>query len=146
MTAGRIVVGVDGSPSSRDALRWAKAQADLLGQELVVVTAWTHPTASYPTLSGFVPMGDVADLGAETRAVTERAVKETVGDAPVVLRIVEGHPARAILDAARDAALVVIGCRGHGGFVGALVGSVSQHVVAHAPCPVVVIRHAQAAA
>jgi nucleotide-binding universal stress UspA family protein len=91
-------------------------------------------------------MGDVADLGAETRAVTERAVKETVGDAPVVLRIVEGHPARAILDAARDAALVVIGCRGHGGFVGALVGSVSQHVVAHAPCPVVVIRHAQAAA
>jgi len=60
--------------------------------------------------------------------------------------VAEGHPAKVLLDAAVGAVMVVVGSRGHGGFVGALIGSVSQHVVAHAPCPVVVIRHPRAAA
>ena len=143
MSTGRIVVGVDGSEPSKDALRWAKTQADATGQELVVVTAWSYPATSYPTLAGYVPLGDLADVQGETRAMTEAVVKETLGDADVTVLIVEGHPVNAIIDAAQGASMVVVGCRGHGGFVGALVGSVSQHVVAHAPCPVVVIRHAQ---
>jgi nucleotide-binding universal stress UspA family protein len=142
MTTGRIVVGVDGSEPSKDALRWAKAQADATGAELVVVSAWSYPTTAYPTLAGYVPLGDLTDLEGETRSATEAVIKETLGDASVQLHVVEGHPANAIIDAAKGATMVVVGCRGHGGFVGALVGSVSQHVVAHATCPVVVIRHA----
>lgn len=139
MSTGRIVVGVDGSDSSNDALRWAKRQADLTGDELVALTAWSYPPAAYPGLAGYL-MPDTYDLEAETRTSLEMIVKETLGDAPVTLEVVEGHPANAIIEAARDASLVVLGCRGHGGFVGAMLGSVSQHVVTHAACPVVVIR------
>jgi nucleotide-binding universal stress UspA family protein len=146
MNTGRIVVGVDGSDSSRDALRWAKAQADATGAELVAVTAWSYPTASYPTMAGYVPLGSPVDLEAESRTELETVVKETLGEVPVRLLVIEGHPAKALLDAAHGATLVVVGCRGHGGFVGSLLGSVSQHVVAHAPCPVVVIRHPKRAA
>jgi nucleotide-binding universal stress UspA family protein len=143
MSTGRIVVGVDGSEPSKDALRWAKAQADATGDDLVVVSAWSYPIAAYPTLAGYVPLGDLTDLEGETRAAIETVIKETLGDAPVTLLVVEGHPANAIIDAGKGASMVVVGCRGHGGFVGALVGSVSHHVVAHATCPVVVIRHAK---
>jgi nucleotide-binding universal stress UspA family protein len=146
MSAGRIVVGVDGSDSSRDALRWAGAQAEATGAELVAVTAWSYPPASYPTTVGYVPMGDRTDLAAESRAMLERTVKETLGETPVTLRVAQGHPAMVIIAEARDATLVVVGSRGHGGFVGALLGSVSQHVTSHAPCPVVVVRHPRAAA
>ena len=141
MSAGRIVVGVDGSESSRDALRWAKTQADLTGAELVVVTAWSFPIAAYPTLVGYVPMGDAFDLEVQSRSALESVVKETLGDVPVTYEVIEGHPANVLVDAAQDAQLVVVGSRGHGGFVGSLIGSISQHVVAHAPCPVVVVRH-----
>jgi nucleotide-binding universal stress UspA family protein len=141
MNAGRIVVGVDGSDPSRDALRWAKAQADVTGSELVAVTAWSYPSASYPTLAGYVPVADTLDLEEESKIALEAVVKETLGDVPVTLLVIEGHPANAILDAGRGASMIVVGCRGHGGFVGALVGSVSHHVVSHAECPVVVIRH-----
>ena len=147
MSAGRIVVGGDGSDSSCDALRWAKSQADATGAELVAVTVWSYPTASYPTMAGYVPLGDVPlDLEADSRSMLETVVKETLGEAPVTLLVLEGHPAKALLDAARGSSLLVVGCRGHGGFVGSLLGSVSQSVVAHAPCPVVVIRHPKQAA
>lgn len=146
MSAGRIVVGVDGSDSSKDALRWAKAQADLTGAELVVVTAWSYPSASYPGFAGYVPMRVDIDLAAECRTQLETVVKETLGEAQVTYVVTEGHPTTVLLDAARDASLVVLGSRGHGGFVGAVIGSVSHHVVAHAPCPVVVVRHRKAAA
>lgn len=137
----RIVVGVDGSESSKDALRWAKVQADLTGAELVAVTAWSYPVASYPTLGTYVPLNEDLDLEAESRSALKALVKDTLGDVQVTLEIIEGHPATALVDAAHDASLVVLGSRGHGGFVGALIGSVSQHVVSHAPCPVVVVRH-----
>jgi nucleotide-binding universal stress UspA family protein len=141
MSTGRIVVGVDGSEPSRDALRWASTQAEATGTELVAVAAWSYPAAAYPTLAGYVPVTNAADLESDTRAAIGAVVKDTLGDRKVTLSVVEGHPANVIVDAARGASLVVVGCRGHGGFVGALLGSVSQHVVAHATCPVVVIRH-----
>lgn len=146
MGAGRIVVGVDGSDSSRDALCWAKGQADTVGAELVAVAAWSHPTASYPTFAGYFPVSDAVDIEKETRSALAKVVKESIGDAPVTLAVVEGHPANVILDVARGACLVVVGSRGHGGLVGTLLGSVSQHVVTHARCPVVVIRHPKIAA
>jgi nucleotide-binding universal stress UspA family protein len=145
MSTGRIVVGVDGSESSKDALRWARTQADLTGSELVAVTAWSYPVAAYPTLAGYVPMGgDALDLEKESRTALETLVKETLGDSPVTLEVIEGHPANALLDVARDATLVVVGSRGHGGFGGSVIGSISQYVVTHARCPVVIVRHPKA--
>jgi nucleotide-binding universal stress UspA family protein len=140
MSTRRIVVGVDGSESSREALRWAKAQADVTGAELVAVTAWSYPVASFPMLVNQVATTDTFDVEGQSRAALQRVVKETIGDAEVAQRVLEGHPVTVMLAAAQDADLVVVGGRGHGGFVGSLLGSVSQSLVAHAGCPVVVVR------
>ncbi len=149
MSAGRIVVGVDRSDSSAEALRWAKAQADATGAKLVVVTAWSYPSASHPSYAGYgtgyVPRRVPLDIDGECRRDLEALVKETIGDDEVELHVVPGHPANVILGFARDASMVVVGSRGHNELVGALLGSVSQRVAAHAPCPVVVIRRAKAA-
>ena len=138
---GRIVVGVDGSEASKDALRWAHRQATYTGSELVAVGVWSYVTMSYPTMSGYVPTVNDIDVEGDTRVLLEQVVKEVLDDAPVRLVVTEGHPAEVLTRFSESADLVVLGCRGHGGFVGALVGSVSQHVVSHASCPVVVVRH-----
>jgi nucleotide-binding universal stress UspA family protein len=139
----RIVVGVDGSDASRDALQWAAGQAELLRGRLDVVMTWELPT-SYgwvtPYPEGFDPEAD-----------TRRQLEETVApvraahpDLDVHTRVIEGHPAPVLLDTARDADLLVVGSRGHGAFAGMLLGSVSEHCVSHSPCPVVVVRHSTA--
>jgi nucleotide-binding universal stress UspA family protein len=137
--AGRIVVGVDGSPASIEALQWARRQAALTGAVVEAVTAWHLPTAA----GGFA-IGDQIDWQANGQVVQDMAVKEALGDSvPALLRhVVQGHPVRVLLDAAAGADLLVVGSRGHGGFTGLLLGSVSEHVVTHAPCAVVVTRPA----
>jgi nucleotide-binding universal stress UspA family protein len=92
-----------------------------------------------------MPVGDLPDfagLGAETldKAIAEARNATGQAAAEIHPHVVEGNPAQALLDLAKGADLVVVGSRGHGGFTGALLGSVSQHVVHHAPCPVVVVR------
>ena len=134
--SGRIVVGVDGSSASRDALCWADRQRSLTGASLEVVTAW-----SYPTTYGFPVIADV-DWQQGARTVQDEAVEEALGAAAdVTRRVVEGHAARVLVEAGAGADLLVVGSRGHGGFTGMLLGSVSEHVVTHAQCPVVVVRH-----
>ena len=139
---GRIVVGVDGSDSSRAALAWAVRQAALTGARVDAVHAWRAP-ASYSYGYGYAMMLPVPDLEKFAGRVIDKAVAEVADLASgVEIRAVtvEGNPARALLDAAKDADLLVVGSRGHGGFTEALLGSVSQHCVHHADCPVVVIR------
>ena len=133
----RIVVGVDGSPASQDALRWAVAQASLTGAVVEAVTAWQFP-ATY----GGYPVDAGTDWRANAQTVQETAVKEALGDEATALvrRVAQGHTVRVLLDVAADAELLVVGSRGHGGFAGMLLGSVSEHVVAHAPCAVVVVK------
>ena len=141
-TNGRIVVGIDGSDASKDALRWAYRQAAVTGSELVAVAVWSYVTMSYPAVSGYVPTVGDLDLEADTKLMLEQTVKEVLDSSPGIrLVVTEGHPADVLVRFSEAADLVVLGSRGHGGFVGALIGSVSQHVVAHAECPVVVIRH-----
>jgi nucleotide-binding universal stress UspA family protein len=140
---GKIVVGVDGSPSSQQALRWAARQARLTGEELQAVAAWDYPTGV--GWGGFV-LEDI-DWAGNARKALDDAIAAGLqpDDAERVQRsVVRGYPARALLDAAADAALLVVGSRGRGGMVGMLLGSVSQHVVTTARCPVVVV-HAEAA-
>lgn len=138
-TMTTIVVGVDGSEGSLDALRWAAQEAQLTGASLDVVTAWEYPTAF-----GWAPPIP-ADWNPEEEAKRDLAesVERTLGKTPAVnVRqvVVEGHPAPVLLAAASHADLLVVGSRGHGAFVGMLVGSVSEHCVSHATCPVVVVR------
>jgi nucleotide-binding universal stress UspA family protein len=135
----RIVVGVDGSEPSRAALAWAVRQARLTGATVDAVIAWEFPVNyGYP-----VPVAPGVDFGELAREVVSLAVADVSGmDEQVTItpKVVEGNAARVLLDASAGADLLVVGSRGHGGFVEALLGSVGQHCVHHATCPVVVIR------
>lgn len=135
----RIVVGVDGSPSSREALRWALRQAALTGAVVDAVTAWRDPS-SYGGYAWLVEDTAYRDLAA--KALSESVSATVAPDSGVSVRqlVVQGHPARVLLDAARGADLLVVGSRGHGGITGGLLGSVGQHCIQHASCPVVVVR------
>ena len=133
---GRVVVGVDGSERSRRALAWAAEEAAIRDVGLDVVLAWT--LLSQPGREQ--PKPDYGD--ADARAVLERLVGDTLGDdrpPVVVLSPINELAARALIDASDDAALIVVGSRGLGGFRELLLGSVSAQVVRHAKCPVVVI-------
>jgi nucleotide-binding universal stress UspA family protein len=139
--AGRIVVGVDGSSSSMTALRWAIRQARLTGCVVEAVTAWRLPS-SY----GLAPPAEGAmDFEGDAHKILTDALNEVSGEAPDVVicpSVIEGNAADVLVRAARGADLLVVGSRGHGGFAGTLLGSVSQHCLHHAPGPVLVIRRA----
>jgi nucleotide-binding universal stress UspA family protein len=133
----RIVVAVDGSPSSNEALAWAVRQAALTGSVVEAVTAWHYPT----DVGEYAYVGET-DWAANALSIQDTAVKEVLGDdtGSLIRGIVQGHPVPVLLAAAVGAELLVMGSRGHGGFTGLLLGSVSEHVVGHAPCAVVVVR------
>lgn len=135
----RIVVGVDGSPSSLAALNWAARYAEASGAVLEVVTSWQWPNTFGAPL--VVPAG--YDPDADARAVLEqalRAVRQTHPGLVIRPTVVQSHPAPALVEASRGADLLVVGSRGHGEFAGMLLGSVSEHCVANAHCPVLVLR------
>ena len=137
--SGRIVVGVDGSSHSEEALRWALGQARLTGQPVDAVISWRIPNVGVDGAGVLLAL----DWEGDATRTLEKTVAEAVNppDADrVAQRVVQGHPAQVLLDAAADAALLAVGSRGRGGFTGMLLGSVSQHVVARAACPVVVVR------
>jgi nucleotide-binding universal stress UspA family protein len=141
--APRIVVGVDGSPTSRAALRWAVRQAKFTDGTVDAVMAWEIPMVlqSY----GWAPvyLEEDGDFEADARKTLDTVISQEVGPADshrVRSLVVNGHPAQALIDAADGADLLVVGSRGHGSFAEALIGSVSQHCVHHAPCPVLIVR------
>lgn len=139
---GKIVVGVDGSSGSREALRWAITEATLRNDPLEVVIVWQYPiTASLPTF-GAMNTPDDFETEARTTLLSILADEGITAESPVPVStlVAEGNPARALLDAADAAELLVVGSRGHGGFAGVLVGSISQQCVHHAKCPVVVVH------
>jgi nucleotide-binding universal stress UspA family protein len=133
-----IVVGVDGSRHSVEALRWGAHQAATLGAGLVAVTAW-----EYPTSFGWASVPSDWDPVKDMEKVLQDAVREAFGDRPpagLELSVREGGAARVLLEASRGATMLVVGSRGHGGFAGLLLGSVSANVAEHAPCPVLIIH------
>ena len=139
--AGRIVVGVDGSQSSRAALRWAASEARLRSAALDVVYCWHHPLETFVPAWGVPPWDD---LEAEARRrLDELSSAEGLSpdQSPVTNPVLlQGPAAPALIATAQGADLLVVGARGHGAFAGMLLGSVSQHCVSHATCPVVVVR------
>lgn len=143
-----IVVGVDGSEESRAALDWAVEEGRLRQAPVLAIHAWEVPMVPAPT--GLVPpsvevVGDLTELREDAASLVETMVREIAGDAAdVEIRplTVEDKPVRALLDAAErnDAQMIVVGSRGHGGFVSLLIGSTSDQVARHATCPVVIHR------
>jgi nucleotide-binding universal stress UspA family protein len=138
-----IFVGIDGSDNAHRALEWAMREAAIRRAQLTVVTV--HPEAVGTW--GLRPIDYPADE--DMRAQVERAAQEAVeaakaklgdiGDLPVTVQAVSGVPAEALIEAARDADMLVVGSRGIGGFTRLMMGSVSNQVVHHALCPVVII-------
>jgi nucleotide-binding universal stress UspA family protein len=139
----RIVVGVDGSPASRTALEWAGDEAVRHGSELVVLTAWLPVPPPLAGTSSTLPTHGLTDAGETAKELLMAAVRDVLGEDPPVLvqpQVKEGSAAKLLIDFSEDADLLVVGSSGHGGFAGMLLGSVSQHVTAHAKCTVVVVR------
>ncbi|MBN6054311.1 universal stress protein [Nonomuraea sp. RK-328] len=133
---GEVVVGVDGPSSFGRVLGFAFAEARLRGATLRAVHAW-----SWPRIGGFPPAdpereGD--ELAALKAALADR--RERHPDVPVVEEVVHGHPVSVLWQAAKGADLLVVGSHGRGTFAGMLLGSVSQAMLHHAPCPLAVVR------
>jgi nucleotide-binding universal stress UspA family protein len=140
-----IVVGFDGSEHAQDALNWAVDEARHRNGQVRLVTAWKNPPlAWYPALletaAGEIAAADSPEqIAASLQADALNAVAAR-GAAATGKVVHSDSPASAILEAAKDADLVVVGSRGHGGFSGLHLGSVSTQVLNHAPCPVLVVR------
>ncbi len=136
VTGGVIVVGVDGSDGSRDALAWAAQQARLTGSSLRAVATWRWP--NYVTR---VPPG--VDLQADTtRTLTEmlEPIRAEYADLDVTEHVTQGPAGPALLTHSEGAKLLVVGARGRAAFPGMLLGSVAEYCVRNGPCPVVVVR------
>ncbi len=140
---GGVVVGLDGSEQSKDALLWALRQAALTRVSVRAVTCWEWP----PSLgvAGYIDI----DLAGASREVAQKAVDEVLAGLPdgapeasvtIGLVVLEGYPGRALVTAAEGAELLVVGSRGRGALGRMLLGSVGLHIASHAPCPVVIVR------
>jgi len=152
---GTIVVGVDGSPGSDAALRWALAEARLRGAPLRAVHVFQSPRipvvgAGLGTAGGLPDPGVLAEESDELRQAVETEAGNLIEEAlrraggsleglEIERSAVEGAPAQALIASAQNADLLVLGSRGRGGFLGLLLGSVSQQCAQHPPCPVVIL-------
>lgn len=150
---GTIVVGVDGSPGSDAALRWAVEEARLRGSDLRVLHAYEPPQLGFADAAG-VPTGfagptavspaDPEQVRSAAEGHAQSLVEDVVGrvgtaDLELSAEAVAGPAAQTLIEAGRGAELLVLGARGRGGFLGLLLGSVSQQCAQHPPCPVVIL-------
>ena len=142
---GLIVVGVDSSDGAKEALRFALEEAKLRQATLRVVHAWQFGYIGVSGIEGFSPVvgGDLGELRRTAEVALDATLHEVVPDSDgieIERLVVEGAPATVLVDESRHADLLVVGSRGHGGFAGLLLGSVSQQCAHHAACPVVIVR------
>lgn len=138
----KVIVGVDGSDASIEALRQGSRLAQALGTRLEAWACWEYP-AGY---EGYLAMG-VEGFAHKAEENLEHALGEAFGpERPrhVVARLVHGSARTSLVDGSRHASLLVVGRRGHGGFAGLLLGSVSAACVSHAHCPVLVVHQPRA--
>lgn len=146
---GRIVVGMDGSAGSQAALTYALQDAARRGAAVDVVVAFAPPEYWVPPVG--VPPISPDEIREAMQRYVESAVAEVTGELrgelaqipPVTVRTVTGSAAKALLEAAEGADLLVVGSRGHGGFGSVLLGSVSLRCTLHATCPITVVHGAE---
>jgi nucleotide-binding universal stress UspA family protein len=148
-----VVVGVDGSAGSMEALRWALAEACLRGAPLRIVHAWSYNIYAGGAAGGYGAMGgfgsvsalgvDVGDLHRAAEELVQNAIDTVAWELEgleIEHRVVQGNAGDVLVDAAATDDILVVGSRGYGGFAGLLLGSVSQRCVHRAACPVVVVH------
>lgn len=134
----RIIVGVDGSEASMEALRLAQNLAAPLSAQVEAVAYWEFPQV-YGT---YVAIG-IDDFEEGAKQILKESLEKVFGpELPdnLIARVVRGHARESLIEASREADMLVLGRRGHGGFGGLLLGSVSSACVAHAHCPVLVVH------
>jgi nucleotide-binding universal stress UspA family protein len=136
---GRIVVGIDGSAASLDALDWAGRQASLTRATLEMIMTWDWPT-TYGWAMYFPEGYNPSEGMPEILSKAADDLRTKYPDIQITSRVVEGHPAPLLVEASKGADLLVVGSRGHGEFVGMLIGSVSEYCAANAHCAVLVYR------
>jgi nucleotide-binding universal stress UspA family protein len=146
---GVIVVGIDYSEGSKAALRFALAEAKLRHATLRAVHSAHSDYIGAPGIEGFYPLtgGDLSDVLKAAEAALEAIVTDVASDerdVEIECRVVDASPGAALVEESREAELLVVGSRGHGGFAGLLLGSVGQQCAQHAACPVVIIPHRRA--
>ena len=146
----RIVVGLDGSNGSRAALRWAIGEARLTQSTIEVVTGYVPTYVPASPDFGYLPL-EPADLIVEVDRMQDNTVATIIeechgSDVTITRRVLKGRGADVVIEAAAQADMAIVGSRGRGGFRGMLLGSVSQHIAQHAPCPVVIVRSEHATA
>lgn len=139
-----IVVGVDGSEASKAALRWALDEASQHRLPVEVIHVYTTAPVYFSELSAYIDMGELAtQAGEDAETLVGDLVAEAQRGRPPVdvtpVAVDAPSPARVLLAHANEATMLVVGTRGHGGFTGLLVGSVSHQCVTHPPCPVTVV-------
>jgi nucleotide-binding universal stress UspA family protein len=138
----RIVVGVDGSQSAREALQWAIDEARRRDASVEAIYAWHQPF-----VTGYAYMGelDLSHFEEEARQILDAAVDavDASGIPPIERTLATGGASGALVEAAKGASLLVVGSRGRGGFSGLLLGSVSQQAAHHSPCPIVIVPPAE---
>lgn len=151
-----VVVGVDGSAGSIEALRWTLDEARLRKAPLRATHSWIYVRTLVPALVGYPVAPEtvepaVADAAAAVQQAAETVLDHAfaaigdVDDVEVEHTIEQGSPAPVLIDAVSEHDLLVVGSRGHGGIAGLLLGSGSQQCVQYAPCPVVIVRNTSAA-
>jgi nucleotide-binding universal stress UspA family protein len=140
-----IVVGIDGSPNSERALDWAMKQAAAVQAPLTVIAVHEVPKSYWGGIPVIGPADEalLANLRQAAEEMTQRAASRLgdAGPASVTVRAVSGFVVKELVDASQDADLVVVGARGVGGFTRMVMGSVSNEVVQHSACPVVIVPH-----
>ncbi len=137
----KIVVGIDGSEASADALRYASGEAASTGAELVAVTVWEVPVMA----AAYVTTEEVDDT---MQPWMDGFIAEVLGDAGAAVKRApaSGSAAAALLEEAEDADTLIVGTRGHGGLAGVIMGSVSHQLANHTPCPLTVVPASDGAA
>jgi nucleotide-binding universal stress UspA family protein len=148
-----VVVGVDGSEGAKEALRWALGEARLRKAPVRAVHAWMFgyiggSVESYPywggSIGSYTSLGvDLNDLHRAAEDLLDRAIADVEDEAEgieIERQVIQGPAADVLVQAASPYDLLVVGSRGHGGFTGLMLGSVSQQCVHHAHCPVVVVH------
>jgi nucleotide-binding universal stress UspA family protein len=146
-----VVVGVDGSAGSSEALHWAITEARIRNVPLRAVHAWTYAAPLIPSLVGYPYSAESVDSTVDDQRQAAEKMLERATSEPAETRgieiervIAEGTAARVLIEAVEANDLLVVGSRGHGGFTSLLLGSVSQECAQHARCPVVIVRGAKA--
>lgn len=150
-----VVVGVDGSATSVEALRWALRHAAMLSAPVHVVVAWEQPVGygavpplgapgvAYRVTASTEPLEDVSVAAREGAEHVAQEALARAGAAsalvPLESLVVEGPAGPLLVDRSGEAEVLVVGASGHGAFMGLVLGSVAQHVTTHARCPVVVV-------